>query len=260
LAPRLAVLIAALAFAGCLKAPSAARPETGCRSCHAAHYVREGACSDCHRGDPAAEREELAHEKLLAGRAAAHRLPDSLALREGRRLAETLACRRCHVIGGKGNRLATELDAVVWTREQRDLVASIRQPVAGMPRFSLDEPQAEALVAYLLRSGRPDGAEDAYRVHFSREADVATSVFERECGPCHRTLTRRGAFGAGDAGPNLSGLFTEHYPRTAPGERRWDEKALVDWLRNPRRARAHTTMRPVSLSEADLQALLAELR
>ncbi len=260
MAPRLAVLIAALAFAGCLKAPSAARREAGCRSCHAAHYVREGACRDCHRGDPAAERVELAHAMLLTGRAAAHRLPGGPALREGRRLADTLACRRCHVIRGRGNRLATELDAVVWTREQRDLVASIRQPVAGMPRFSLDEAQAEALVAHLLASGRPDGADDAYRVHFSREAEVATSVFERECGPCHRTLTRRGALGSGDAGPNLSGLFTEHYPRTAPGERRWDEKALAEWLRNPRRARAHTTMRPVSLSEADLRSLLDELR
>ena len=79
-------------------------------------------------------------------RAAAHRAaPPSTgwrtgsALREGQRLVEALACRRCHTIGGKGNRLATSLDAVVWKREQAQLVSSIREPVENMPQFGLDE-------------------------------------------------------------------------------------------------------------------------
>ena len=259
MAPRAALLIAALALAGCLKAQTGATRETGCRSCHATHYVREGACQDCHRGNPGAERVELAHERLLTGRAAELRLTDGLALRDGQRLVEMLACRRCHTIGGKGNRLATSLDAVVWKREQAELVRSIREPVENMPRFGLDEGQAEAIVVFLLKSGSPEQPQDTYRVHFARAAGASLSVFEKECAGCHRLLGPSGSLGTGNVGPNLSGLFTPFYPPTAPGDRPWTEKALTDWLRNPRAARAHTTMPPVALSDDDLRRLLAEL-
>lgn len=259
MAPRAALLIAALLLGGCLKAQSRAAGEQGCRSCHEAHYVREGACQDCHRGNPGAERVELAHERLLTGRAAFLRLRDSRALREGRGLVETLACRRCHTIGEKGNRLATSLDAVVWKREQAQLVSSIRQPVENMPVFGLDEGQAEAIVAFLLRSGSPDPHQDTYRVHFTRGKSASATVFEKECGGCHRFLGSAGPVGTGNAGPNLSGLFTEFYPPTAPGDRAWTDKALADWLRNPRAARPQTTMPPVALSEDDLRKITTEL-
>lgn len=257
MAPRAAVLIAALFLGGCLKAPSTA--QQGCRSCHEAHYVREGACQECHRGNPGAEREELAHERLLTGRAAEHRLPDGLALTEGRRLVETLACRRCHTIGGKGNRLATNLDGVVWKREQPQLVTSIRDPVENMPAFGLDEGQAEAIVAYLLRSGSADQPQDTYRVHFDRPASVSPTVFEKQCGGCHRFLGPAGPVGTGSLGPNLSGLFTPFYPPTTAGNHAWTPKALADWLRNPRASRPATTMPPVALSEDELRQVTAEL-
>ena len=259
MAPRAALLIAALLLGGCLRAPSPAVRESGCRSCHAPHYIREGTCRDCHRGNPDAARQELAHERLLTRRAAELRLPGSLALREGQRLVETLACRRCHTIGGQGNRLATGLDTVVWKREQAELVQSIREPVENMPQFGLGEGQAEAIVAFLLKSGSPDRPQDTYRVHFTRGTGEGTTVFEKECGGCHRFLGPAGPVGAGNAGPNLSGLFTPFYPPTAPGDRRWDEKALRDWLRNPRAARAHATMPPVALDEDDLRKVTAEL-
>ena len=259
MAPRAALLISALLLAGCLKAPSTVAREKGCRSCHEAHYVREGACQDCHRGDPGAEREELAHERLLTGRAAEYRREDGLGPRDGQRLVETLACRRCHTIGGQGNRLATSLDAVVWKREQALLVTSIREPVENMPQFGLDEAQAEAIVAFLLRSGSPDPPQDTYRVHFTRGASPSPTVFEGECGGCHRFLGPAGPVGTGSAGPNLSGLFTPFYPPTAPGERPWTDKALAEWLRNPRASRAHATMPPVALGEHDLRKITAEL-
>jgi mono/diheme cytochrome c family protein len=202
---------------------------------------------------------ELAHERLLTGRAAFLRLPDSPAMREGRDLVEALACRRCHAIGEKGNRLATSLDAVVWKREQAQLVLSIREPVENMPRFGLDEEQAEAIVAFLLRSGSPDPPQDTYRVHFTRGASPSPGVFEKECGGCHRLLGPAGPVGTGTTGPNLSGLFTPFYPPTAPGERPWTDKALADWLRNPRASRAHSTMPPVALGEDDLRKVTAEL-
>jgi mono/diheme cytochrome c family protein len=259
LAPRAAALIAALVLAGCLKAQSTVRQQAGCGSCHEPHYVREGACHECHRGNPGAERVELAHERLLTGRASEHRLPDGPAQREGRRLVETLACRRCHSIGGEGNRLATDLDKVVWTREQAQLVSSIREPVENMPRFGLDERQAEAIVAFLLRSGSRDQPQDSYRVHFTRGASAIPTAFEKSCGGCHRFLGAAGPVGSGNAGPNLSGLFTPFYPKTAPSNRAWTEKALADWLRNPRASRHTTTMPPVELSVEELRLVTAEL-
>jgi hypothetical protein len=65
--------------------------------------------------------------------------------------------------------------------------------------------------------------------------------------------------GTGNAGPNLSGLFTPFYPPTALNERPWTEKALADWLRNPRASRAHATMPPVALGDDDLRKVTAEL-
>ena len=60
MATRTALLIAALVLGGCLKAQSTVAREKGCRSCHEAHDVREGACQDCPRGNPGAERVDLA--------------------------------------------------------------------------------------------------------------------------------------------------------------------------------------------------------
>jgi mono/diheme cytochrome c family protein len=259
LAPRPALLIAPvlLLAAGCLKGQ--ARVEGGCASCHAVHHVREGTCHECHRGDPAAGRKELAHERLLTGRAAEHRLVDGLGVREGRRLVETLACRRCHRIGGQGNRFATDLDGVVWRRDQAELSDSITAPVENMPAFGLDPRQAEALIAFLLRSGRPGAAQDTYRVRFERRPASAPTTFDKQCGDCHRRLGPSGPAGTGSQGPNLSGLFTPFYPHTAPGHRPWTTKALADWLHNPRAARAGTTMPPVALREGELQQVVTDL-
>jgi cytochrome c2 len=221
--------------------------------------VREGTCTDCHRGNPDARRLELAHERLLTGRAAAFRLPSSPALLEGRRLVESLACRRCHTIGGEGNRLATDLDRVVWRRDEPQLLASITEPAENMPDFGLDRSQAEAIVAFLLRSGSPDPPEDTYRVQFTRRPSASPGVFDEQCGGCHRLLSPTGPLGHGNAGPNLSGLFTPFYPRTAPGNRAWTEKALSDWLRNPRVSRPATTMPPIALREDELRRVSAVL-
>jgi mono/diheme cytochrome c family protein len=261
LAARPALLIAPLllALGGCLKDRRAADAQPVCGNCHAPHYVQEGGCADCHRGDPRADRAELAHARLLTGRAAEHRVPDGPAVREGRRLVEDLACRRCHTVGGTGNRLATDLDQVAWSREQRQLTASILEPVENMPAFGLGREQAEAVIAYLLSRGRPAAPRDVYRVHFERAAPVSPSVFEEQCGGCHRFLGPAGALGRGNAGPNLSGLFTSFYPPTAPGEHPWTEKALADWLRNPRALRPVTTMPPVALTPEDWSELAEEL-
>jgi len=92
--------------------------------------------------------------------------------------------------------------------------------------------------------------------------DVGTNdnpLYEKECGGCHRFLGPSGPVGTGSMGPNLSGFFTPFYPPTASGDRAWDEKALRDWLRNPRASRPHSTMPPVALDEDDLRRVAAEL-
>lgn len=260
-----AALSGALALGGCLRAPGAGTGGSGCRACHSVHYARDGSCVDCHRGRAAATRQELAHERLIRGRAASFRLWDSAALAEGRRLVEALACRRCHAIAGSGNSLASPLDRVVWQREQQALVASISEPVEGMPAFGLDAAQAESIVAFLLRSGEPHASEDAYRVRFERRAALeggrggAPTLFERHCGPCHRLLTPAGLVGTGNAGPNLSGLLTPFYPKTAPRGAAWTEAALAEWLRNPRASRPGTVMPPVKLADEELPGLVREL-
>jgi mono/diheme cytochrome c family protein len=180
-------------------------------------------------------------------------------VREGARLVDAASCRRCHTIGGKGNRLATNLDGVVARREQPELAAAITAPAESMPTFGFDRGQTESIVAFLLNVARPDAPDDGYRVHFARAPARPSTVFEQRCGGCHRLLGPSGPRGTGDQGPNLSGLFTPFYPPTATGDRPWSASALAEWVGNPRALRATTTMPPVSLTAGELREVTEEL-
>ncbi len=261
MALRFAVLIAtSLLLFGCVKAEPAAGPRENCGSCHASHYAELGACAECHRGQPMATRKELAHARLISGRAAEHGLTRGKAVDEGRQLIEAAACRRCHTIGGLGNRLATNLDSVVWRREQRELRTSITEPVENMPAFGFDSGQSDTLIAFLLSSARPNAAEETYRVQFARDATRAPSTFGEKCGGCHRLLTSLGPEGVGDQGPNLSGLFTPFYPKTAASEMGWSEKAMAEWVANPRAIRRTAIMPPVPLTQVELERVTESIR
>jgi cytochrome c2 len=247
---------------GCARTDAGIRVAESCRTCHARRapsHLERGPCASCHGGDPFAARKELAHHHLITGRAAEHGLPNSPAVAEGRRRAESLACRRCHTVDGSGDRLATNLDRVAWRRDQGELARSIVNPVENMPRFGLDRGQAEAVIAYLLRSADPKLGTATYRVRFSKRAAVRDSVFESRCGGCHRTLAAASPLGRGSAGPNLSGVFTAFYPPTAPGARAWAPLTLEGWLANPRALRPGSAMRPVRLEARDFRILVEEL-
>ena len=178
---------------------------------------------------------------------------------EGQQRVQQLACRRCHTVGGLGNRLATDLDRTVWKRDQRDLAKSIGQPAANMPRFGLDERQTQAVIAFLLKSADPEVSEATYRVRFSRGGLNAESIFGSRCGGCHSALGPSGLLGKGSAGPNLSGLFTLYYPATASENLTWTPDALGKWLVNPRAERLCAGMRPVQLEAGELVRLSGEL-
>jgi len=257
-AARLAVLTLALLLAPAA-ARAAARPAaaSSCESCHPLHYVTRGSCVACHRGDPSTRRQDLAHHRLLRGAAAAWALPGAPALAEGERLRDALGCRRCHVSGGRGDRLAIALDDVVWRRDQAELRRSIRQPVSTMPDFALSDAQADRLIAVLLRDGDRRGAEERYLVRFRAGGPGGPHPFQRLCGPCHRALTARGPMGDGRAGPDLSGLLTPYYP-SADG-RRWDRERLRRWLRDPRAERPQAVMPPLDVSDAELEQLVSVL-
>ena len=253
------ILLALPLLGGCVKAgPRVAAGET-CGGCHAPHRLDRGACSSCHRGEPTAERQELGHRLLLSGRAAEHGQANAPAVVEGRRLVDVLACRRCHVVGGRGNRLAANLDRAVWRREQAALARSIGAPVENMPRFAMREPQVEATIAFLLHEGDPESGEESYRVRFWHRRQARSSPFEEDCGGCHRAILPEGPVGRGSVGPNLSGLFTPHYPATAAWRQPWTRAALEKWLTNPRALRPRTTMPPVRLERGDLRLLEEEL-
>ena len=245
---------------------SAFAAQTGqlCLSCHPVHYVERGVCTACHRGNPASDRGNIAHQQLIAGRYAAFTLGDSPLLQRGEHLLDQYACRRCHVIGGKGNRLSANLDHSVERRTPEAISVSILQPVQNMPDFHLEESRAVLLVNVLLaaagRQKAPSG-DQRQVVHFDRAGVVGKDVFSTKCGPCHRALTvRLGGLGRGDAGPNLSGLLSPHYPETFRDKGRWTERALADWLRNPRRIRSWARMQPVILTEPEFRELVDILR
>lgn len=230
----------------------------GCVACHAVHRSDAGTCVSCHRGDDHAQRIEIAHQRLISGRAAEYRIAGSRAVFEGRRLVGQLACRRCHTIEKRGNQLATSLDGIIRERDQEKLSTSISSPVENMPRFGLNRLQIEAIIAYALAVADESSTNSAYRVHFSAVRRGA-SRFDERCGGCHRALLAIGPAGRSSSGPNLSGLFTADYPPAAGSGARWTPESMRSWIDNPRTVRPQTSMRPLRIDQAEYRVLVAEL-
>jgi cytochrome c2 len=238
-----------------------------CLQCHKAHYSGMGSCTSCHRGDARSNRLAIAHRDLIRGRFSWWALPGSLPLNRGEKLLESCACRRCHTAGGKGNRLAVNLDRLPPDTTAQKIYHSVAAPALFMPDFRLGDRQLSYLVNVVLAGGAKAGragAETPQVVHFEKGTARKENVFEKKCGPCHKALTADfGAQGKGDIGPNLSGLFSEFYPATARvGEQanaRWSADALKKWLENPRRLRGQTQMRPVPVKKEELDRIIALL-
>lgn len=229
-----------------------------CLKCHPPHYDARGGCPGCHRGDPASERRSIAHAGLVLGRYARYTLGDKVYLADGSRLVEQYACRRCHVTAGRGNRLAMSLDAAAARKNPEALAGSIRRPVAGMPNFVVNEEQITLLVNAILSGSQAHKADMAapVTVHFSNTQKEGDDLFTRNCGSCHRLLSeRRGALGAGNIGPDLSGLFSGYYPKSYKESESWTFEKLKEWLKNPRAVRPLTTMRPLLLTADELKQL-----
>jgi cytochrome c2 len=242
----------------------AAAPRQLCLACHPVHYAGRGVCTSCHRGNPSSDRRNIAHQQLIAGRYAVFTLGSSQTLRAGERFIDQYGCRRCHVIGGRGNRLSAGLDQSMARRSPEAITESIQRPVQNMPDFRMDKTRAVLVVnALLAESGRTSYKPGYQRqvVHFDRTGAAGKDVFSRTCGSCHRALTSHlGGVGQGDAGPNLSGLLSPFYPATFREGDKWTEARLGEWLKNPRSVRPMSRMQPVVLTEAEFRKLVEILK
>ncbi|GFO69282.1 cytochrome c [Geomonas limicola] len=242
-------------------AVEAARPS--CLRCHRAHYTHLGSCETCHRGDGRSDRLSIAHRDLVRGRYAWSALAGSPPLVRGEKLLELFACRRCHTLAGKGNHLAGDLDRLGKSATTGQLVRAIRSPAFFMPDFQVPEQQVDDLVVAILagaRKGDRGGKEAPQLVHFERKRGEQ-SVFQKQCGPCHKALTATwGGLGRGNIGPNLSGLLSKFYPKTWQQGERWTPDSLRKWLENPRAHRPVTQMQPLLVKKDEIERLLAEMQ
>ncbi|QWV93300.1 cytochrome C [Geomonas oryzisoli] len=238
-----------------------------CLTCHPVHYRALGSCVSCHAGDPRSDRLRIAHHDLVPGRFAWFAVPGAATTERGRDLMERFACRRCHSSAGKGNRLAADLDRLPAGVTAQAIFQALDKPALLMPQFYFDDRQKTELVNAVLAGAREAAGKGGARkgespqvVHFEEGAGGRENIFEKRCGACHRALTRDGGgLGRGGIGPNLSGLLSEFYPKTAPGRSRWSVAALEKWLENPRKSREQTQMRPVVLRPGELDTLVALL-
>ena len=257
--PAVLIVIALLLLPGS-GAFAAAKPR--CLDCHPVHYAERGGCAYCHKGDEKAKRAEIAHLGLYRAGYSYFRMKESPPVRRGVKLLEDSGCRRCHVSGGKGIRLSSDLDALPFRSAPGRISEAIRTPAWYMPDFRFGEDAIDDLVNTILaasaETGKPAG-ETPVKVHFEEKG--AEDAFSRLCGPCHKALTaRHGGQGKGNIGPNLSALFSAEYPKTRSGDKPWSPERLRAWVTNPRKERPAALMPPVRVDEKDFLRIVERLQ
>jgi cytochrome c2 len=255
----LAILIAVLALLSANPC-YAATDRNQCRSCHPVHYADQGGCTDCHHGNPRTSRSGLAHSGLIAGHYASFTDPRAVAVIAGKKLAEQTACRRCHVLAGTGNRLASNLDTLLGRSTPAEIRTALAEPAIFMPNFHFSEQDLDRLTTAVLAGGFQSGKalkEPPRIVHFNDQKTGQQTIFVKQCGGCHKLLSKQhGGLGNGTTGPNLSGLLTRFYPANFEGDNAWNEERLKRWLKNPRQVRSQTLMRPIPLKLDEWEQLL----
>lgn len=233
---------------------------SGCVKCHESHYEGKGACVGCHRGNPRTDRISIAHHDLIPAKYADFTIEGSSVVKRGQALVKTSGCRRCHITGAKGNRLATNLDRVSGAARPQKLFDAIKTPVPFMPDFCFKEAHIIELVNAILAEAARTGAEAGEMpvvIHFEDKKQAEENIFVKHCGSCHRVLTTRfGGLGNGNIGPNLSGLFLEYYPKTYGDQEQWSSELLKKWLGNPRKVRRNTQMAPIKLTSDEFFHML----
>lgn len=248
-----------LAFMLLLPVAEAFAGRLGCLKCHKQHYTASGNCISCHRGDERSDRLAIAHRDLIQAKFSWFAIEGSQQLVRGEKLLVGFACLRCHVSGGKGNSLASNLDRLPMNTAPEKIYESIKSPALFMPDFSFDDLQITDLVNTILAGGKKPGlktGETPQVVHFEDAKRRTNNIFETQCGSCHKILSETfGALGKGKIGPDLSGFFSEFYPANLKDNGRWTAAVLKKWLENPRKIRENSQMRPVTLKIDEFEQL-----
>lgn len=242
----------------------AAEQSPKCLTCHAVHYADRGSCIFCHRGNPATSRKSLAHSNMIKSNHAAFTMQEAKSVQLGKKLANQFACRRCHTLDGKGTSLAANLDYLLTNSTAAKISTAIKVPALYMPDFVLSQRDHDALISYILFAGlkaKPPQKEPPQVIYFTdRQADQQ-NIFEKKCGGCHKLLSaRHGGLGNGSNGAHLAAIFTVFYPASYKNGEKWDVEKLQKWVRNPRRIRPITTMRPVIMTDEEWQQLIGMLQ
>lgn len=240
-------------------AHSAVASKQLCISCHPVHYDKRGTCVDCHLGNPASSRKNIAHAGLRAAAYSLFTLGDKTYITNGELLFQKLSCRRCHISNGRGNRLATSLDIGAKRKTATDIALAISNPANGMPNFRLCKDQISLLVNTILAgsiTNKDAAVEKPLQVHFSNSKEVSEDIFTRKCGSCHRMINQeKGSLGVGNVAPNLSGILTPYYPHTLKGDSKWTFEKVAKWLNNPRNIKPVAIMKPLKLQVFELKEL-----
>jgi len=201
---------------------------------------------------------------LIRGEYACFTFPESPVVETGHRLINRSGCRRCHKTGSQGNVLASDLDTSLDRTLPEVLGNAIKNPAIFMPDFNFQETDVTRLVNAILASRAVYGSkprEFSQVVHFEADKEVSDSIFSRNCGACHRILTKhKGGIGKGDIGPNLSGLLSDYYFQNFKGSKSWNSNGLEQWLKNPRDIRSNAQMPPVHLKKDELRHLITTMR
>jgi hypothetical protein len=164
-----------------------------------------------------------------------------------------LHCRRCHIINGRGNLLASDLGATSGRLTVTDIADKIASPALQMPRFLLSEEERLALAVLLLSYADKDMEKPAIVEIVPLEGKEKT-IFNDKCGGCHLLLSKYGALGRKSAATHISGLFTEYYP-PPPTAARWNIEIFKRWLTNPRSIKSNAVMPPVILTEEEMEEI-----
>ncbi|MDY6821618.1 MAG: selenite/tellurite reduction operon c-type cytochrome lipoprotein ExtS [Deferribacterota bacterium] len=234
-----------------------------CISCHnnINHFASKGDCTLCHRGNKYTKRKDIAHTKIIKGKFAYFLMDKSYPVFKGNTIIKNAGCRRCHTIKNKGNNIAANLDISLREKEIKEILNSIKEPNTFMPKFYFRDKEATYIINALLNgSFYGDGVKLSYLIVHFEENSIKSNPFNENCGSCHKVISKKsGPTGEGDIGPNLSGLFTKYFNNTIE-IKKWNNKDLRRWIKNPRKLKDNALMPPIDINEGRVDEILEILK
>ena len=227
-----------------------------CIKCHKKHYVKIANCITCHRGINKSSRKKIAHFGLITSKYSDF-LINKNSINYGKDLVEKAHCRRCHFINLKGNSIAKNLNITGKNHIGEYIFFSIKNPNEFMPDFKFDNNSIFNITKYILfiSSNKKFSKILPYPVLINNSKQ---NSFERHCANCHKIISKNyGPIGNFDIGPNLSGIFTNFFsPKKEYKIKKWDNKLIKKWLKNPRSIYKQALMPPIILEKEEVKNLL----